>query len=346
MENAVIAFGNPAENFAINICLANVEGQIVQQLTDGNSRDWFPAWSPDGQSIAYTSDKNSTLRFYGLDMTDYSLTELPNAEAAATHYPDRKLHPMRNGTAQVWIMDVDGSNQRPLTSDGGNAHPAWSPDGSTIAFNSTRTGQLELFLMDADGSNQRQLTHSTGEAPGPFENLRHIELLMHSLYAPDVLGPTNIFPTWSPDGKQIAFCSIAQESYAIWVMDADGGNLTKLTDANEDERPQANCPFWSPTGNQIAYWSGVNVGPGSIWVMDADGRNRRQVSDEPANSICDEPSWSADGRQILYTTNRRDERNGLQSAVWIADPDGSNQRPLINGAIPGFNRASWKREIK
>ncbi|MEM7033734.1 MAG: hypothetical protein AAF629_29590 [Chloroflexota bacterium] len=343
MKDAVLAFGNPSEDYSINICLANETGQIVKQLTDGNSRDWFPAWSPNGQSIAYSSDKGSTRHFYGLDQTDYSLTALTSPEEAAHINPKRKLHPMPNGTAQVWIMDADGSNQRPLTSEGANAHPAWSPDGDQIAFNSTRTGKLELFLMDADGSNQRQLTHSPDETAGPFERLRHIELLMHSLYSPDVHGPTNIFPTWSPDGTRLAFCSIGQESYAIWVMDMNSRKFTRITYPGDGLHPQANCPFWSPTSDQITYWSGIHVGPGSIWLMNADGSNPRRVSDEPEGAICDEPSWSADGSKILYTTNRQDEREGLKSAVWVTNPDGTSQHPLVKNAIPGFNRASWKR---
>lgn len=341
MKNGIIAYGNPTPEQAMNILLADEDGSVVKQLTDGPSRDWFPAWSPDGAQIAYTSDRGSTHKYYGVDAEDYSLVDLPNREAARD-YPGRGLHPMPNGIAQVWIMDADGANQRPLTSEGRNAHPAWSPDGTQIAFNSTRTGQTELFMMNADGSNQRQLTHSAPEDPGPWEHLRRIELLMHGLYAPEIKPPVNVFPTWRPDGQRIAFCRISRDDYSIWAMDPDGGNQQRLTFDDDPAFPQANCPSWSPKGDQIAFWSGTNVGPGWIWVMDADGANRRRISDHGPEATADEPAWSADGARVIYTTSRRDERNGLVSAVWICDPDGANQRPLMKETIPGFNRVSWK----
>jgi len=117
----VIAFANPGEKQSLSIFLANAQGQVVRQLTHGTSRDWFPAWSPDGKSIAYTSDKGSAQRTYGVKLKVYSFVELSDAGVAATEFRDRKIHPMRRGVAQVWIMDADGSNQRQLTFEGANA---------------------------------------------------------------------------------------------------------------------------------------------------------------------------------------------------------------------------------
>ncbi len=343
-DTPVLAYAEPGENHSQDIKLANGDGTFLRQLTHSDStRNWFPAWSPDGKQIAYSSDRGSPREAYGIDLTgDYSVIKLTKEEMAAPDFPERKLSPMVRGTGQVWIMNADGSNQRQLTFEGRNASPSWSPDGKTIAFNSTRTGICEIWLMDADGSNQRQITFNEPEEPGPFDNFIKIELHMHGLYSPEATGPINVFPTWSPDGKKIAFCSIRKDSYAIWVMDADGKNLTMLTRPENHEHPQSNCPSWSPTGDKIAYFHGINVGPGSIWVCDPDGSNAMRVSDEPEGSICDEPSWSADGSKLLYSTSRRDERNGIKSGVWIANPDGTEQRPFIPGATPGFNRTSWR----
>jgi len=343
-DTPVLAYSEPGENHSMDIKLANGEGTFLRQLTHSDSaRNWFPAWSPDGKQIAYSSDRGSNREAYGIDISrDYSVIKLTSEEMAAPDFPERKLAPMVRGTGQVWIMNADGSNQRQLTFDGRNASPAWSPDGKTIAFNSTRTGICEIWLMDADGSNQRQITFNQPEEPGPFDNFIKIELHMHGLYSPEATGPINVFPTWSPDGKKIAFCSIRKDSYAIWVMDSDGKNLSMLTRPENHEHPQSNCPSWSPKGDKIAYFHGINVGPGSIWVINADGSNPRQVSDEPEGAICDEPSWSADGSKILYSSTRRDVRNGVQSAVWIANPDGTEQRPFIKDCIPGFNRTSWR----
>jgi TolB protein len=92
-----------------------------QRLTDIPGRQ---AWSPDGQSIAFTSD--------------------------------------RNVNDEIYVMDADGNNERNLTNNPA-AHdwkPRWSPDGQRIAFNSDRDGNYEIYVMDADGSNQRRLTNN------------------------------------------------------------------------------------------------------------------------------------------------------------------------------------------
>jgi TolB protein len=116
-------------------------------------------------------------------------------------------------------MDMDGGNVRQLTDDPGSAwdyHPAWSPDGSRIAFASNRDGDDDIYVMDADGRNVRQLT----DVPLWFERS----------------------PVWSPDGTRIAFVSDRDYDYDIYVMDADGGNVRQLT----DDPGRDTSPVWSP----------------------------------------------------------------------------------------------------
>lgn len=337
-----IAFANTGENNSLNIFLANEEGNIVKQLTFGEDRNFFPAWSPDGKSIAFTSDRGSEKSLIGVEVKDWTLVDLTEEMMDDPDFHKREILPMERGESQVWIMDADGSNQKQLTFEGRNAHPSWSPDGKTIAFSSTRTGLLEIFLMSFDGSFQRQLTSSVEENPGVFENLRQLELHFHGLYSPEVKTPINMFPTWSPDGKKIAFCAIKEKSYAIWVIDVDRGDLSRLTYPHGDRYPQANTPSWSPKGDKIAFWSGINLGPGAIWVMDPDGNNRMKVSNAPDNSTSDEPSWRPDGAKILYSTVRQDDINGFKSGIWMVNPDGTDNIPFVKDAIAGSNRASWR----
>lgn len=150
-SQALIAYGGNASNGSQQILLATPAGRVVKQLTHEGNANFFPAWSPDGQRIAFTSDRGSTVQVWGMDAASGSLIQIP-AEAKDSYRIAFAI-----GTSQIWMMDADGSNQTQLTSERANAHPAWSPNGKTIAFSSHRTGKMEIWVMNADGSDQRQL---------------------------------------------------------------------------------------------------------------------------------------------------------------------------------------------
>jgi len=114
----------------------------------------------------------------------------------------------RDQNCEIYVMDVDGKNQRNLTNNlGEDYQPAWSKDGQKIAFVSMRDKDPEIYVMDADGENQRRITKRMG---------------------------LDYYPTWSPDGKIIAFTVFPD---GIYVMDPDGKNQRSLTD-------RAGYPNW------------------------------------------------------------------------------------------------------
>lgn len=120
---------------------------------------------------------------------------------------------------------------------------------------------------------------------------------------------TDIFSSWSPDGKRITFVSILGEKSDIWIMDWDGRNKIRATDSGK-----ACDPRWSPDGSKIAFsWN--HAGNFDIWVMDDDGKNKVQLTTDPAADLL--PSWSPDGKRILFISNRSG-RWGL----WVMDSNG------------------------
>lgn len=149
-----------------------------------------------------------------------------------------------------------------------NELPAWSPDGSKIAFHSSREGN-GIWVMDADGRNQRPLTRPvTGD----------------------------LFPSWSPDGSKIAFARLEGGGFQIHVMNADGTGTTKLTAVRSNFEPA-----WSPDGRTIAFASDRD-GNREIYVMNPDGSDEQNLTRNPA--LDTDPDWSPDGAKIAFASNR------------------------------------------
>ena len=201
-----------------------------------------------------------------------------------------------------------------------------------IAFVSNRDGHVhprlgwptyEIYVMDADGGNQQNLTNDPN-----FDSS----------------------PSWSPDGKRIAFMSDRDghfdmpgrlPNYEIYVMDADGGNQQNLTnDPNSDVSPS-----WSPDGKRIVFASD-REGNHEIYVMDADGNNQQRLTD---NDFYDSaPSWSSDGERIAFVSERDGHfigEFGLSSEIYVMDADGKNTRRLTNNRKIDWS-PSWSPDGK
>ena len=166
----------------------------------GLEGDSEPAWSPDGTRIAFTrTGEIYVMSANGSNQTN--LTNNPAGDTQATWSPDsQRIAFARDG--DIYVMNSDGSNQSSLTNGQGGYYPDWSPDGTKIAFTTSRDGNAEIYAMNADGSNQTRLTNDAGN---------------------------DYHPSWSPDSARIAFTSNRNGNLDIYVMNADGSNPTNLT---------------------------------------------------------------------------------------------------------------------
>lgn len=172
----------------------------------------------------------------------------------------------------VFVMNVDGTGIRNVTqgSAGENRETAWSPDGKSIAFMSDRDGNWDIYVMKPDGRNQRNLTRTDANEGSYHVNWKSPQL------------------AWSPDGSKIVFESEGVRP-ELFVVDADGSNLRRLTD---DDEFDDYSPSWSPDGELIAFVSDRD-GNAEIYLMDADGSDQRNITTSPAGDSC--PAWAPRG---------------------------------------------------
>lgn len=260
----------------------NVDGTAQTRLTiSTDTGGWGPAWSPDGQKIAFTSappeadpEVGGQLYLMNADGSQWvQLTHNQRANYLPSWSPDGSQIVYISqvdgqvDTSDVYLINADGSNEVQLTDTPGWDYGAsWSPDGERIVFGSMRDGAWQLYTMNKDGSDQQLLdTGGGGNAPA-----------------------------WSPDGTRIAFTSDRYGNDEIFAINADGSNLVRLTD-NDDHDDN---PSWSPDGSQILFTSSRD-GRDNIFAMNADGSGVRNLSQDSGrwNGAA---AWSPDGTRILY----------------------------------------------
>jgi Tol biopolymer transport system component len=256
------------------ITVMNSDGTGRTNLTPGNppADDGRPAWSPDGDRIAFQSnrdDPNGEIYVMNGDGTGVMrVTNDPAYDSAPAWSPDGSkiaFVSIRGGNADIYVINADGTNPTRLTNDPAyDGSPAWSPDGQKVAFASNRPSNSlgAIYVMQADGSAQTRISQGTG-------------------YAYD--------PTWSPDGSKIAFGSNQSGSLEIWTMDAaTGANLVQLT--NDPSTRSKQGPTWSPDGRQIAFQVLSESYQDHIYTVNAaDGSGLTDITPNTPSNLT--PDW-------------------------------------------------------
>lgn len=243
----------------MNADLYLVSANTITRLTSDPAPETEPAWSPNGQSIAFRSKRLDAL-------------------------------------GEIHVINADGTNERRITNNPDFDHdPSWSPDGTKILFVSFRSGDDEIWVTNADGSGTAtNLTNTPGVdelAPAMSPDGTRILYVRDtriwvmnaggSGQTPLTSGGDDDEPAWSPDGSMIAFSRNSQ----IWVMNADGSNLRQRTSNNSDDEPA-----WSPDGTRIVFSRGTD-GNRRIWGFRlTDGLGSEQLVSGVSGSS-EHPSW-------------------------------------------------------
>jgi Tol biopolymer transport system component len=273
--------------------------------------------------------------------------------------------PGGEGAQQIFTMNPDGSDRRQLTFGGDNIYPAWSKDGTRLAFSSDRTGVHEIWTMNPDGSDVHQISHGgSAGALGAFvpewsyDGTRIAYTYVDpGAFGPEVWvmnadgsdarrltatpqspnGPTwSLQPTWEPGDQRIYYASTSGGDSQIWGMFADGQGQDQKTDGLGAGYPQANAPQFSRDGT-LAFWSGLETQYGEVWKVRFSspplGPVRLTETPDPLNS--DNPAWSPDGSKITFDSSL--QGNGV--SIWIMNADGSGPQLLVPNTS---GRAAWQ----
>lgn len=267
-----------------------------------------------------------------------------------------KISFIRNhrGRQEVWIMDIDGQGMQRLTNNGSiNALPAWSPNGSHIAYTSWKERNPDIFLYNIRTGKSRKVSQfkglNTGATWSPdsqriaFSASRgttnmDIYTLGVNGGGPQQLtkakwGVRNLSPSWSPDGKQITFVSTRFATPQIFVMNADGSGARRLTmQGNYNQAPK-----WSPRGDWILFTGRDERNVFDLFLISPkDGQVKRLTQNQGSNI---EATWSPNGRNIIFVSTR----NGVPK-LFIMTHEGKYQRQLTFS--PGqFLTPSWSPRL-
>ena len=314
----------------IQLFVSNADGTAERPLLSSDSLDYNPAWSPDGQWIVFTSERNGSADLYRVKPDGTGLQQLTSNRAyedQADVSPDGQklalVSTRADGTADLWIRDLGTNRETPLTSGlSGDFRPAWSPDGKWIAFSSDRGttvqrdggGQwwvhlqlADIYIIRPDGSALKKLTNSgnSGNFCGG--------------------------PRWTRDSSHVVgYCLSGEETFAYRPQ-------SEMTD--EALRRMGRAPVRGNTTlvsidvatreqTTIAAPPGIKFFPevlndGEIAYVRKDGDDRgiayRSTGKKGPLGLVRSPSWSPDGTRVVYHRLLSQKVSAWQKA-WSRDP--------------------------
>jgi TolB protein len=268
---AVLAFASDRDGDS-ELYLIRADGRGLRKLTSNRAGDYGPAWSPDGRRIAFASNRRGDDDVYVIGADGRGLKRLtrhPGHEFSPAWSPDGRwiaFVRLTRAGATVLVMDADGGavtrlSPKPVRGYGSYS-PDWSPDGRLIVFSSSHATPEngELYAARPDGTGLRRLTDTKGGV--------------------HVLGDDGT-PSFSPDGRRIAFGSNRTNDNELWLMNANGTRQHRLAGV---PRADDGDPGWSADGSRLAFTSRT-AGGAWVYVVGADGTGLRRLT---AGA---EPAW-------------------------------------------------------
>ena len=245
------------------LVIADSDGYGEQTVLAQNQPIMSPAWSPDGNSLAYVSFEQGRAMVYAQSLLSHKrvlLAALPGSNSAPAWAPDGQhlaLVLTHDGNSQIYLVRADGTDLHRISfSDTIDTEPTFSPDGRTLLFTSDRGGSAQIYRMPISGGYAERLT---------FE------------------GNNNFSPRFSPDGKGFVFAHFTGGVFYIAVQDFETKQIQILTPGGWDKKPS-----FAPNGKLVLFATEVQ-GRGILATVSSDGRVKQKMT--PQLGDIREPTW-------------------------------------------------------
>jgi Tol biopolymer transport system component len=262
-----VAFASERPDGDLNLYLIGVDGTGTKRLASAIGSDFSPSWSPDGTKLAF----RHSLSLHVIKPDGTGEIDLGAFGGAPVSWsPDSRLIATEEvqdfWVRDIWVVRADGNGRTNLTkSTAPELEPAWSPDGTRLAFTRRTVVDRDAGLyyddvwgMKADGTAQKRLTHTNFTRTAPKAGANH--------------------PSWSPDGRVILFQSDAPGASDLFTIRPDGTGLTNLTKTSNNSE---SSPHWSPDGSKIVFRKIVGAGNSEVFIMNANGSGVLNLSKHP-----------------------------------------------------------------